>query len=83
VPRPGFWLAPEREAFTRLRMAEMILWLWVVLLGTLAALNHLTLRANLDAAPGLGHGPWILLAGTLVAALSVILTYVRLFARAR
>lgn len=69
LPHRTWWLAPERAEATRRCLGHFVLVLGLWMLGFLAALGHLTLRANLSPAPRLGTAFWVVtalfLAGTL------------------
>ncbi|MBK9138155.1 MAG: DUF1648 domain-containing protein [Verrucomicrobia bacterium] len=65
MPHRSYWLAPEREQFTRRRIGELVLALCAAQLAFLIALTHLTLRANLQPSPRLGNEPFWLVGGLL------------------
>jgi hypothetical protein len=72
VPRREYWLAPEREDYTRRMIGELIIWLGLTMLATLSALNHSIMRASLTSSPNLGSWPWWILAGNLAMTLILI-----------
>jgi uncharacterized membrane protein len=83
MPHRAYWLAPEREAFTRRRIGELILALCVAQLAFLIALTHLTMRANLQPAPSLGSEPFWLTGALLTVIAFLIGRFLWVFRRPR
>jgi hypothetical protein len=81
MPRRDYWFAPGREGYTRAVIGELILWLGLLMLATMSGLNHLTMRANLSAAPDLGLWPWVMTGADLGLMLGILLVFMRRFSR--
>jgi hypothetical protein len=82
LPDRDYWLAPERAAVTRLRVADWLLEYGAVTVLFMAAVFHLSVRANLgDGEPRLGPAFGLLvaayLAGTGVAVIRLLLAFRR------
>ncbi len=81
VPHREYWLAPERIAYTRTVMGDLVLLLGNLNLALVVVLNHLVLRANFQPVPRLGAGAWIVLALYLAATVAVVVPTLLHFAR--
>jgi uncharacterized membrane protein len=81
LPRREYWLAPERAAYTRAVVGDLVLALGVVILASISALNHVMLRANLRENPDLGLWPWLIMATTLVVIAPLLVWVTRRFFR--
>ena len=79
VRRRDYWLAPERAGYTRAIIGELILWLGLVMFGTVSALNHIIMQADLNPTPTLGPWPWVIVGMNLLATGSFIGFFVRRF----
>ncbi len=75
MPNRDYWLAPGRERYTRGLIGELILWLGIVMLATMSALNHLIMRANTSGSPDLGWWPWLITGGNLLAIGSLLAAF--------
>jgi uncharacterized membrane protein len=83
VPRRDYWLAPERQAFTRRRIGELVLGICTTNLAFVTVLTHLTLRANLATPPMLGREQFYLVGGLFVVFAILIVPEVLFFRKLR
>lgn len=81
LPHKEAWLAPERAQRTRDRLGAHLLAMGLATVVLLDLLSAMTLATNSGAAPRLGNGAWILLAGFVAVTLAIVVRMLVVFAR--